>query len=368
MIERNVVYHGHVLDILKGWPNGIINCVVTSPPYWGQRLYKDLEPQVWGGDKDCLHAWTSFVRKKSRSGDGWARPSRAVHPERQDNLSMFCMKCDAWKGDLGNEPFINLYVTHLCDVLDEVRRVLRDDGTMWLNLGDKYYGSGFGSSGKQTYLLENNAFGTVTPRGELPNKCMADLPHRVVIELVNRGWVHRQTVIWHKPNVLPESVDDRPSIDYEYLFMMTKKPHYYYEQQFEPIKEATRIRAGGRRSTKDRSRGLPPVGGLKYTDKASELPNPSKFSGKRVKYRDMRNLRSVWSIPVYPYKGAHFAVFPPDLIKRPIMASCPKGGIVLDPFLGTGTTALVARALGRDWVGIELSEDYISQTYKRLNT
>jgi hypothetical protein len=324
-------------------------------------------------------------------------------------------------------------------------------------MGDKYYGSGGGhvDGGKQDRVVQAGAYPKASPRvsakttldgglkkltttpfpagggiRELPRKCMADLPHRIVIELVNRGWVHRHTVIWHKPNALPESVNDRPTIDYEFLFMLTKKPRYYYEQQFEPIKTVTMERAKGFRSSTDRSRGMPPVGGHKYTSKAAEIPNPQKFSGRRVSMRGQRNLRSVWMIPVTQYKDAHFAVFPTELIKKPIMASCPKEvcqtcgearkpvfqrqsleryqlpvddpryrpdsyrkkyvnapqrynisqvightncecadyrrGIVLDPFIGSGTTALVARALGRDWVGIELSEEYVRQTYRRL--
>jgi DNA modification methylase len=288
---------------------------------------------------------------------------------------MFCAKCEAWLGNLGEEPFIHQYVNNLADIFDEVRRVLRPDGLFWLNLGDTYYGSGTGQKGLGKQELKKEGaesyqhFGPEkgTLNKELPSKCMTNIPHRVVIELINRGWIHRQTIIWHKPNALPESVKDRPSVDYEYLFMLSKSPRYYYRQLFEPITEATRRRAKSSRSSKDRTKGLPPVGGYKYTTMPSELPNPMKFSGRRVVMRDTRNIRSVWKIPVAQYTEAHFAVFPAELIQRPIEASCPKGGIVLDPFMGTGTTALVARALGRDWVGIEMSDEYISQTYRRLN-
>lgn len=431
---RNVIYQGHVLDILRTWPANIINCVVTSPPYWVQRLYTGLTPQIWGGKKHCHHDWREHVRRKSRGGKGessWERPSRAVHPDLKDTFSLFCSKCPAWRGDLGNEPLIKLYVDHIAQVFDEVKRVLRKDGTLWLNLSDSYYGSGFGSAGKQSYLLDaapSGKFKALRPKGELPNKCLAGIPFRVVLELVNRGWVHRQTVIWEKPNALPESVTDRPTVNYEYVFMLTKNPKYYYEQQFEPIKESTITRGKTHRSSKDRSIGLPPVGGHKFT--SLEAPYSMKYSGKRVEKRPYRNLRSVWRIPISRFPNAtdakltHFAVFPTKLIERPIKASCPKQvcqtcgkprvakyrrvrkkeprrygqmtlasetgglrvddwviqflgytgcrcanyvkGIVLDPFMGSGTTALVSKALGRDWVGIELSDDYVSLAYKRL--
>lgn len=424
MIARNVVYQGHVLDILKDWPSNIINCVVTSPPYWVMRLYKGLTPQVWGGKKTCKHEWTPHIIKKQRGSlgvSGWDRPSRKVHAGNKESPSLFCSKCGAWKGDLGNEPLIDLYVEHLADIMDEVKRVVRKDGTLWLNLGDTYYGSGFGSTGKQTYLLENGSFKAIKPTGELPRKCMADIPHRVIIELVRRGWIHRSTVIWHKPAALPESCKDRPTIDYEYLFMLTKHPTYYYEQQFEPVQDSTL-----------KKKTLPIVGGNKYVN----LPAPysQKYSGKPVEAKPYRNLRSVWRISTARSPPeAHFATFPTKLIQTPIMASCPtqvctecgepvrtvyrtkgfprdrsnqrdevgsssgintmsgsklakwremnpvkkatkrcsccagyKRGLVLDPFMGSGTTALVARALGRDWVGIELSDEYVEMTYKRL--
>lgn len=425
MVERNVIYQGHVIDILKSWPSNIINCTVTSPPYWVQRLYEGLEPQIWGGKKDCQHFWDDSYRfakaRGSKGKSGWDRPSRKVHPENKERYSPICRKCGAWSGDLGNQPTLDMYVSHVAQVFDEVRRVTRDDGTLWLNLGDKYMGSGTGSNGKQGYLLKHKAFPQHSFNADLPRKCMAGVPHRVLFELVKRGWVHRKTVIWHKPNAIPESVTDRPSIDYEFLFMLTKNPNYYYEQQFEPVTQSTMKRY---------SQGkFPKVGGDKYT--GLDTPYSMKYSAKTFDKKVFRNLRSVWSIPVSQFADAHFAVFPPDLIKRPIIASTPsqvcqtcgrprvakyrrvrlkpprryrgktadggygktvsedgglrvdawsvqyvghtsckcanyKRGLVLDPFMGSGTTALVSRALGRDYLGIELSPKYISMAYSRL--
>jgi site-specific DNA-methyltransferase (adenine-specific) len=366
-----VVYQGHALDILKDWPDDIINCVVTSPPYWVQRLYEGLEPQVWGGYENCEHVWEPFTRPKQRGSRGassWEIPSRSPEVMSGDTplTSMFCEECGAWLGNLGDEPFIQMYVEHVASVFDEVKRVLRDDGTCWIVLGDTYYGSGGGQkfTGKQSHMpREYSVFPSATKPNlnrELPRKCMADIPHRVVIEMVRRGWIHRSTVIWQKPNALPESAEDRPSVDYEFLFLITKKPTYYYEQQLEPCKPETMKRYGTSK--------FPRVGGDKYTS----LPAPysRKYSGKKFEARPFRNQRSVWSINVtkMPYrKETHYATFPSELIMSPIKAGCPKGGIVLDPFIGTGTTALVARALGRDWVGIELSDKYVQMTYRRLN-
>jgi DNA modification methylase len=369
-VIRNKVYQGHVLDVLKDFPDNYFNCSISSPPYWVLRLYQGLEPQIWdeGVPHYCEHEWVQYERPKQRGNrgvSGWERPSRTPEVMAGDTpmLSSFCRKCDAWLGDLGNEPFIHMYVKHIADIYDEVKRVLREDGVCWLNLGDTYYGSGGGQkfTGKQSHIpREQSVFDSATKPNlnrELPRKCMADIPHRVIIELVNRGWLHRATVIWHKPNVLPESVTDRPTIDYEYLFMLTKNPKYYYEQQLERCKEDTIKRYG--------KTGAPKVGGDKYT--SLETPYSLKYSGKPVNPRPMRNQRSVWTIPVARDGLAHYATFPMELIISPIRSSCPEKGVILDPFIGTGTIAVLARALNRDWVGIELSEKYVEMTYRRLN-
>lgn len=230
-------------------------------------------------------------------------------------------------GQLGLEPTYDEYINKLCDVFDEVRRVLRPDGTCWVNLGDSYSGSSVGHPSKRQKKVQR--FGCITPgipHSDIPRKSLCLIPFRFATEMVRRGWILRNTICWQKPNVIPESVTDRFTIDFEYLFFFVQSPRYSFQQQFEPA-----------------------------TDRGTL---------KRGVY--VRNKRCVWSIPTRPFAGNHFATFPEALLDVPIQAGCPVGGIVLDPFLGSGTTALVAERLGRQWIGIELNPDYVRLAEERL--
>ena len=306
------IIHGNCIEVLKSLDENSIDCCVTSPPYWGLRDY--------GVD-----------------------------------------------GQFGRESTPNEYIQKLIEVFREVRRVLKDEGTLWLNLGDSYCGSN--SAG----IEDNKAAGKGSRKTvvkERPNKAVKGLkpkdlvgiPWRVAFALQADGWYLRQDIIWHKPNPMPESVTDRCTKAHEYIFLLSKSRHYYYDH--EAIKEPAAY--DGRKDTLLKGspkyeKGVVP-GQVAHSMAAKGHERWKK--NERGEY--VRNKRSVWTIPTKPFKEAHFAVFPPDLIKPCILAGCPSGGIVLDPFFGAGTTGLVAMKNGRRFIGIELNEEYIEIAEKRL--
>ena len=286
----NKTLHGDCRETLKELPDKIVNTVITSPPYYGLRNYRE--------DKQ-----------------------------------------------LGLEETPEEYVSSLADIFDEVWRVLRDDGTVWLNLGDSYSGSGKGIAGNicKTHDQQNmdGIHSKIVPEGLKP-KDLIGVPWRVAFELQKRGWYLRQDIIWHKPNPMPESVTDRCTKSHEYIFLLSKNKNYYYDN------EAIKVPVKDDWGTRDRTDG-------KYHNDGTGL---TPHSGLEKSY-ETANKRSVWTVNPKPYKDAHFATFPPDLIEPCVLAGCPKGGVVLDPFMGSGTTGLVAQELGRKWIGCELNKDYI---------
>lgn len=265
------VYVGDCRSVLKNLPDSSINCCVTSPPYWGLRDYGTSE-QI----------------------------------------------------GLENDP--KQFVEELVSVFREVRRVLRDDGVLWLNLGDSYAGNNSRASNNGRAGFGTPREGVFSRTGEgLKPKDLVGIPWTVALALRDDGWYLRQDIIWHKPNPLPESVKDRCTKAHEYIFLFSKSPSYYFDYQ------AIREPAVG--STDD---------GLK-------------------------NKRSVWTVPVRPYKGSHFATFPTELIRPCILAGSPPGGSVIDPFGGSGTTVAVAIEEDREGLAIELNQDYIPLIEQRIN-
>lgn len=329
MLEVNKVFKMDALSGLQSLPDGCVDMCITSPPYWGLRDY--------GVD-----------------------------------------------GQLGLEPHPDEYIHNLCNVFDEVMRVLKDEGTFWVNVGDTYGGSGGAKGHKPTDKNLGRISGevgyTLGHTQNFMHKSLIGIPERLVLELQGRGWIRRNTIIWHKPNAMPNPVRDRFTVDFEYLYFFSKKRKYYFKQQLEES-----------------------VGCMGS---------------------DKRNKRCVWSIPTRGYSGAHFAVFPESLIEPPIRASCPTKicskcgtpvrreriksgeiqrrcgeknqegspykngkmqntyvytdvycdcgaefhpGIVLDPFMGSGTTAAVAKRLGLNFIGFELNPDYFKLINERLS-
>ena len=390
-MEINKIYCGSALDVLKTFPDNSIDCVVTSPPYWGLRDYGMNE-------------------------------------------------------QLGLEPVFQQYIDNLCTIFDEVKRVLKDGGTCWVNLGDTYSGSTKNAGGDlskskhvwnfqnkevktcfhcgkefEGYKFQNFCSGACAgvdntrrdKKGLLECKSLNMIPARFAIEMTNRGWILRNEIIWHKPNCMPASVKDRFTVDFEKIFFFVKKKKYYFEQQFEKYL-APMDRWGGEVLKANGISNWNEGTGQDFYRNRLMRPNPAG-----------RNKRVVWRIKTKPFKEAHFAVFPPSLIRVPILAGCPEficdkcgkpkqkifengeiiqkgggakrsdaglnskpkivqyeqiesgytncdcgagfhSGIVLDPFMGAGTTALTALQLNRYFIGIELNPEYIKIAGKRI--
>ena len=257
---------------------------------------------------------------------------------------------------IGQEETPEEFIQSLVEVFREVRDVLKDDGVLWLNIGDSYYNYRPGTGGlpKQTVSRTNQDLPEQCNRRAnkldgLKEKDLIGIPWMLAFALRADGWYLRQDIIWHKPNPMPESVKDRCTKSHEYVFLLSKNKKYYYDN--EAIKEPVKQDWG----TRDRTKG-------KYHNPGTGLAPHSGLS----KSYDRKNKRSVWSVTNKPYKGAHFACFPPDLIEPCILAGSKKGDVILDPFMGSGTTAMVAKQHDRSYIGCELHEDYGSLIQKRL--
>ncbi len=376
--KPNTIYKGDALSILKKLPDGCVDMVMTSPPYWALRDY-------------------------------------------------------GVKGQLGLEPHFENYINNLCGIFDEVKRVIKDTGTCWANLGDTYSGSGCGSNGYRTEASRSfqvkdkranlyKTSGLAQKIKSVPAKSLVGIPFRFTIEMVSRGWILRNVVIWHKPNCMPSSAKDRFTVDFEYLFFFSKSPKYFFETQREPHKESSLERT--KHSWKGHREPMSAYAGMDI----SKMCHPQG-----------RNKRTVWKIPTNSFSEAHFAVYPPKLCETPICAGCPdkvckccgtpylvrrsggspnafnlrvrdvkagrikysdrkasaseveryneqsfvpkvtekvifncdcnagfSAGIVLDPFFGAGTTGLVALQQSKQFIGIELNLEYIKIARKRL--
>jgi len=254
-------------------------------------------------------------------------------------------------GQIGLEETPEEYITAMVEVFGCVRDVLADDGTLWLNIGDSYAGNNSQASNNGRAGYGNPRERVVNRTGEgLKTKDLIGIPWMLAFALRADGWYLRQDIIWHKPNPMPESVTDRCTKAHEYIFLLSKSSKYYYD--FEAIKEE----------------GIIPAGTMAAKGSA-ERQNQKGVNARPPEYKEydgQRNKRSVWTVTTKPYEGAHFAVFPTDLIEPCILAGAAAGGIVLDPFMGSGTTAQVAQTLGRKYLGCELNPDYKALQDKRL--
>jgi DNA modification methylase len=258
-MKLNHIIHGDALEELKLLPNESIDVCITSPPYFNLRDYKVT-------------------------------------------------------GQMGRETSVERYIDSMCSVFDEVRRVLKKEGSCWVNLGDTY-----------------------------KDKCLLQIPERFSIEMVNRGYILRNSIIWHKPAVMPQSVKDRYTNDYEMLYFFVKSKKYYFKQQIEKA-TYTDFRHG---------RGL-----VAYTNRETSC---------NVIVSDIRNKRAVWKVANKPCKEYHSATYPDTLIESPVDACCPINGIIIDPFMGSGTTAVVALRQEKNYIGIELNKDYIEIANRKIN-
>jgi len=292
------IIQGDCIEGMKTLSDESVHCVVTSPPYYGLRDY--------GVD-----------------------------------------------GQIGLEDTPEAYVERLVNVFREVRRILRSDGTVWLNLGDSYAGSGKGPAGnlgaKHDERNMEHIHSKIIPSGLKP-KDLIGIPWRVAFALQADGWWLRQDIIWHKPNPMPESVTDRCTKAHEYIFLLTKSERYYYDA--DAVKEKVENLGSPRRFRDAKS----------HSDSTMRNDN-----GRIYEPLEWRNKRSVWTVATKPYREAHFAVFPPTLIEPCILAGSPTNGVVFDPFTGSGTTAEVALKFGRSFIGTELNPEYVELIHKRLS-
>lgn len=456
---------GHVIDKLREMPDRSVHCVVTSPPYYGLRDY-GLEPVIWAPVRyapmaglpemtfpdyadpamfvGCDHDWGAWVENhdvregaiagKTRTTDrAYGDASRRFNGNHQKHAhGQFCRKCGAWRGCLGLEPTPELYIGHMVQVFRELRRVLRPDGTLWLNLGDSYASGNRGTSdADRKPSAHGMPAGPWDPAGIKP-KDLFGIPWRAAFALQADGWWLRSDVVWSKTNAMPESVTDRPTRSHEMVFLLTPSERYFYDHVAirEPHAAESVARVARGRAVNHKWSNGP--GDQTIANDLSKALHPSG-----------RNKRDVWAISTKPYKGAHFAVMPPDLVEPCILAgtseagACPNCGapwvriieraksdcpasyrgssfqrgktaqareglsavgtaprgeysvttgwkpgcsclardlrrqdrvpcVVLDPFGGSGTTAMVARNLGRDWEIVEANPQYAALVDGRL--
>lgn len=305
-----MILHGDCLEKLKSIEDNSIDCCVTSPPYWGLRDY-------------------------------------------------------GVEGQLGLEKTPYEYVDSLVKVFIEIRRVLKKEGTLWLNLGDTYCGGGNNRGSRSDFKFSTKqatnrgAVGQVSKYGvrsykseTIKPKDLVGIPWRVAFALQENGWYLRQDIIWHKTNPMPESVKDRCTKSHEYIFLFSKSRKYYFDS--ENIKENSNgSKPAGNKISRNMNKGRINKEGWSF-DPAKSVP-------------EFRNRRSVWTVATKPFKGAHFATFPEALIEPCILAGCPVNGTVLDPFMGSGTVAVVSKKHNRKWLGIELKKEYVEIIQRRLD-
>lgn len=298
MVE-DIVINSHVLDGLKILPDESVDCVITSPPYWGLRDYGDDVKTIWGGDDKCEHEWGVEGEIKIIGGKK-TKTIQTINSSRS-----LCSKCGAWLGQLGHETTFEMYIDHLIEVFAEVKRVLKKTGTCFVNLGDSYLGSqqGYGaskpsSSGFQKPCTLDEKYCSKPPTMLYPKqaKSLAGVPERFAIAMTDKlGFIRRNTIIWHKPNCMPQSCKDRFTVDFEYVFFFTKNKKYYFEQQFEPYQEKMN-RWGGEILKADNLSSWDANTGQTTYRTRNMRPNEKG-----------RNKRCVWSINTQPFSGAHFA-------------------------------------------------------------
>jgi|MGYP000029555827 DNA modification methylase len=309
MMELDTIFCGDALDVLRTLPDNFVHCCITSPPYYALRDY--------GVD-----------------------------------------------GQIGREDTPAQYVARLTEVFSEVWRVLRPNGTLWLNIADTYCGTG----SKGDHLDPKNPSGrngqcvSLAQRVEnVKAKDMIGIPWMLAFALRDYGWYLRSDIIWQKANPMPESCKDRPSRCYEHIFLMAKSRKYYFNAEAiaEPVAESTPMRMRRKFGKNKYSAGIPG-----QTHQHLNDYRPNGYAEEDIPL--LRNKRDVWQINSVPYKGAHFAAYPPKLVETCLLAGCPQDGIVLDPFLGSGTTAAVAKQMGRHYIGIELNPDYCALAEQRI--
>ena len=307
---KDTIINGDCLKALRQMPDESVHCCVTSPPYYALRDY-------------------------------------------------------GVSGQIGQEKTPEEYVQRLVEVFRELKRVLRSDGTLWLNIADTYCGTGSKRDGRDPKYPKGRNGQAAAVNRHTPlckAKDMIGIPWALAFALRRDGWYLRSDIIWMKGNAMPESAKDRPTRCYEHIFLLTKSPRYFYNAASiaEPVADATRVRLRyGRSDSSKYAHAVPgqDVQQINLPRKGADVISAQLF----------RNRRDVWKINTVPYRGAHFAAFPPKLAETCILAGCPENGIVIDPFFGSGTTGAVAKTLHRRYIGIELNPDYCRLARQRID-
>ena len=403
-MELNKVYLGNSLEVIKTFPDESVDCVVTSPPYYGLR---DYGTGTWvGGDPNCPHYRTTKVSELTATG----------HKRMQDMgeavgdaiYKSVCPICGAVRKDeqIGLEETPEAYIERLVSLFREIRRVLKKEGTCWVNLGDSYNSSPSGNSAENIETHRDSISYKKVKKGEdrsqqrkaglvkgLKPKDLIGIPWMFAFAMRADGWYLRQDIIWHKPNPMPEAVTDRCTKSHEYIFLFSKSQKYYFDYEAIMEEAVTQVdpRIGKRVEYDGMRKGQEGTGnrafvslkvrygngtkaertheqGYAQKENGGHRDNSGGFDSEMVIKDGMvvRNKRDVWSVQVRPNKEAHFATYPQMLIQPCILAGSPQGGVVLDPFMGSGTTGIVARKLGRKYVGIELNPEYQKMAERRI--
>lgn len=311
-MQADRIYCGDALTVLKILPDNSVNCCVTSPPYYALRDY--------GVD-----------------------------------------------GQIGREETPALYVERLTSIFREVRRVLTPDGTLWLNIADTYAGKGNQGEALDPKYPNGRTGQAVALNGKVEGckaKDMIGIPWMLAFALRSDGWYLRSDIIWMKANPMPESTKDRPSRCYEHIFLLSKSRKYFFDAKAisEPIAPATAERL--KRGMKGGNKYGKPVPGQPQTQTINRPREHGEITDRMI--NPMRNKRDVWVVNTVPFKGGHYAAYPPKLVEPCLLAGCPEGGIVLDPFFGSGTTGMVAKQLNRHYIGIELNPEYAELAKARI--
>ena len=322
-VETNKIYHGDALNTLKQFPDNFVDCVITSPPYWALRDY---------------------------------------HVNEQ----------------LGREPSFLLYLDNLITIFNQVKRVLKKTGTCWVVMGDTYSGTGHHKKpNPDKKFVDNARNGQVNAANNkipgIANKCLLLIPSRFALAMIDNGWILRNDIIWHKPNAVPHPVKDRYTVDFEHIFLFTKSKKYYFKQQYEPYKTHENRPAGIIRSREYNynskyngtdlygTNKMPPIGGIKRANG----DNPT-YSGNTPPWGKARVARTVWAINTQASNEKHVAMYPEKLVQKIINTIPTPNMLILDPFMGAGTTALVALRNNMQYIGIELNDQFIKIANNRL--
>lgn len=404
-MQNLILYNGDIMSALSRIPNDSIDCIVTSPPYYAQRRYKAPDV-VWGGSSSCEHEW---------------------------NQDSKCNRCNAWKGQLGNEPDYNAYLDHLLLITAELKRIMKPSGTLFWNIDDSYSGSNQGAGAKhkspngiqditEDYFAAGTNRKSILAKQDIPAKSLMQIPARFAIKMIDtQDWILRNDLIWRKLTGMPESVEDRLSNKYEHIYFFVKKRDYYFnldvvrtqknypnqrvkelcEEIYKRAKEMRNqvkfLSYGGKHQEENQE--------IMLQKENSETKNKPIFrssagtiqefiiairtitrevisSHPELTKNDIEFLNNfqqnasgnpngsnpcdILTINTESYSGGHHAVFPRELPRFCIKVGCPEGGVVLDPFAGSGTTLEVARGMGLNAIGIEISEEYVKLIKKRL--